>query len=650
MRRISFITWVFALVAAACDSSTAPPVPAGIDVASGDAQTAAVGMELPQPLVVRVLDEAGNPVRGQVVEFRVTAGGGSVSTGSAQTDRNGEARARWTLGTVAGDTQRVEARVGEGAAVVAVFYAVGGPGAAVRATLTPAALSFSSVGDRIPLAVAAYDAYGNPVPDVPASVVSRDGAVVRLDSGAVAVSAGRGTTRIVATLPGGGADSIPAIVQQVPVSIVLVGPSRFPHQAMELMMEGASTTFTAWALDANGYAIDNSSLAWQSEDESVATVSAAGVVTARAAGTTRITARAGTVEATKDLTVLEPINAVAVAAGTKHACSLNASGRVYCWGANEYLQLGNPAPTPTGLSPCIRGPCSWYPVLVNTPVRFVSLTAGSVFTCGLTAAGEQWCWGYGTGVEPRRVDGLPALASLVSRSTCGLTREGEAICWPLTSPTTRGTPVSMSALRFSSFSTAGSHHCGVAVDGVGYCWGENRRGQLGTGDTVARAQATPVAGGLRWSRIETQSDLACGITTDHRVYCWSGPQTSTGPAYGLTPTLVVGDRTVTGLTVGDEHACAVDAAGEGLCWGRTAWNFERRTLWVPAPPAVVGSGFETIAAGGRSYQTLSSIGSFDCAVKTGGAVHCRGVIAYGQTGGAINAGNTFEPISPPRTP
>jgi alpha-tubulin suppressor-like RCC1 family protein len=113
---------------------------------------------------------------------------------------------------------------------------------------------------------------------------------------------------------------------------------------------------------------------------------------------------------------------------------------------------------------------------------------------------------------------------------------------------------------------------------------------------------------------------------------------------------VVGDRTVTQLTVGDEHACAVDAAGEALCWGRTAWNFDRPTLWVPAPPAVVGSGFETIAAGGRSYLSLTSIGSFDCAVKTGGAVHCRGVNAYGQRGGAFTELNSFGPIFPPSTP
>ncbi|HEV3049850.1 MAG TPA: Ig-like domain-containing protein, partial [Longimicrobium sp.] len=567
MRRIPFIPWAFALAAAACDSSTTPPVPpkppvpARIDVVSGDAQMAVVGTELPQPLGVRVLDEVGKPVPGQAVEFRVVAGGGSVSAASAQTDANGEARGRWTLGTVAGDTQRVEARVGQGTAAAAVFSAVGGPGAPVRASLAPASLSFIVVGERIPLAVAAYDAYGNPVPDVPASVVSRDGAVVRLDSGAVAVSAGLGTTRIVAILPGGAADSIPAVVQQaVLVSLRIPGPPGFP-EATEKMLEGASRKFGVRAETADGRTIYDLVVAWRSEDESVATVSAAGVVTARAAGTTRIVARSGTLEATRDLMVLEPIDAVAVAAGGRHACSLNASGRAYCWGANDFLQLGNPAPTPTGTSPCTRGPCSREPVLVNTGVRFVSLAAGFSHTCGLTAAGEAWCWGYGTGVEPRRMDGVPALASLTARGICGLTAEGEAICWPSTSPTTPGIPVSVSSLRFSSFSTTGSYYCGVALDRVGYCWGDNRRGQLGTGDTVARAQPTQIAGGLRWSRIETGYDLACGIATDDRVYCWSGPQTSTGPAYGLTPTLVVGDRTVTQLSVGDEHACAVDATG-----------------------------------------------------------------------------------------
>ncbi|HEV3051086.1 MAG TPA: hypothetical protein VGX50_12305, partial [Longimicrobium sp.] len=72
-------------------------------------------------------------------------------------------------------------------------------------------------------------------------------------------------------------------------------------------------------------------------------------------------------------------------------------------------------------------------------------------------------------------------------------------------------------------------------------------------------------------------------------------------------------------------------------------------LWNRVPPAVVGWGFEVIAAGGRS-SAGPIVTSFDCALKAGREVHCRGVNpVWGQLGGA-DGWSTFAPIAPPRTP
>src|SRR5687768_10505090 len=90
----------------------AGPRPAGppksVTIVSGDLQTGTVGAALPSPLVVRVTDASARPVAGQVVNFRVVKGGGSVFAGAAITNANGLAQERWTLGTVARDTQQVE--------------------------------------------------------------------------------------------------------------------------------------------------------------------------------------------------------------------------------------------------------------------------------------------------------------------------------------------------------------------------------------------------------------------------------------------------------------------------------------------------------------------------------------------------------------
>jgi hypothetical protein len=92
-------------LASACESPTesGPGAPSLVEILSGDLQTNVVaGSELPDALVVRVLDDRGKPLRNQLVSFVVTAGGGSVFAGAALTNADGEARERWRLGTVAG--------------------------------------------------------------------------------------------------------------------------------------------------------------------------------------------------------------------------------------------------------------------------------------------------------------------------------------------------------------------------------------------------------------------------------------------------------------------------------------------------------------------------------------------------------------------
>lgn len=160
------------LALAACSDSMGPKTgpPARLDVVSGDLQTGAAGDELSQPLVVRVVDAKNKPVKGQVVNFLVTAGNGAVFAGTALTNDNGEARERWRLDTTVGDTQRVEARAVDAttgqAQLFAVFRAVGRPGA--PATLTTMRAAAATAVAESPfadsLSVLARDQFGHPVP------------------------------------------------------------------------------------------------------------------------------------------------------------------------------------------------------------------------------------------------------------------------------------------------------------------------------------------------------------------------------------------------------------------------------------------------------------------------------------------------------
>jgi hypothetical protein len=162
------------LALAACDSPTGPDPAssARVQAAGGDLQTAVAGAELPQPLVASVRDARGRPARGRLLDFRVVAGGGSLSAGGASTDANGEARVRWVLGPSTADTQRVEVRAldAAGAALAAdTFRAVAQPDQ--PATLEPigGAARTGAYGTPLAdsLAVVLRDRWGNPVPGVP---------------------------------------------------------------------------------------------------------------------------------------------------------------------------------------------------------------------------------------------------------------------------------------------------------------------------------------------------------------------------------------------------------------------------------------------------------------------------------------------------
>jgi hypothetical protein len=103
------------------DSVTAPRRAVALDVVSGDKQTAPANAELPKPLVVRVTDANGQPVQGQIVNFRVTAGGGSMFAGAGSTNAQGIVQDRWTLGPAG--PQTAEARAVDNTTGAAIVFA-----------------------------------------------------------------------------------------------------------------------------------------------------------------------------------------------------------------------------------------------------------------------------------------------------------------------------------------------------------------------------------------------------------------------------------------------------------------------------------------------------------------------------------------------
>ena len=154
------------------DSGTGPKLagpPASLTIISGDQQQGTVGTQLANPLVVKVVDANGNGVPGQTVNFHVTAGNGSVFAGASTTNGDGVAQERWTLGTVAGATQAVEARAVDNntgqALVFGTFHATALADAAASITILTQPGGTASVGVALAPSpvVRLVDRYGNAV-------------------------------------------------------------------------------------------------------------------------------------------------------------------------------------------------------------------------------------------------------------------------------------------------------------------------------------------------------------------------------------------------------------------------------------------------------------------------------------------------------
>ena len=105
----AFATIVVTSVAAlGCqgDAPTAAGPPVTLQRVSGDGQSAKPGTSLDRPLVARLADADGRPVRRAEVRWSVTAG--TVTPEVSTTDANGDAKTVWQLGN-AGGVQRATA-------------------------------------------------------------------------------------------------------------------------------------------------------------------------------------------------------------------------------------------------------------------------------------------------------------------------------------------------------------------------------------------------------------------------------------------------------------------------------------------------------------------------------------------------------------
>jgi PKD repeat protein len=135
----------------------------GIALVSGNDQSAPVNSVLPDPLVVQVTDEFGNPIPNVTITW-TAEGGGSVSEASTQTGANGQASVTRTLGPVAGQQTTLATAEGlAGSPVTFTHTATAGTAAGVTKVSGDNQSALPGTALPEPLIVEVRDAQGNPI-------------------------------------------------------------------------------------------------------------------------------------------------------------------------------------------------------------------------------------------------------------------------------------------------------------------------------------------------------------------------------------------------------------------------------------------------------------------------------------------------------
>jgi alpha-tubulin suppressor-like RCC1 family protein len=282
----------------------------------------------------------------------------------------------------------------------------------------------------------------------------------------------------------------------------------------------------------------------------------------------------------------------AVSAGSAHTCGLTAAGAAYCWGYNSFGELGDGTTTNYRLTP----------VLVAGGVSFAAVSAGFNHTCGLTAAGASYCWG----------------ANYFGQLGDGGT----------TQP--RWTPVLVAGgVSFAVVSAGTGHTCGLTAAGAAYCWGSNTFGSLGDGTTTGRSTPGLVTGGVSFTAVSAGTGQTCGLTAAGAAYCWGrnfygqlGDGTKTDRS---TPGLVAGGVSFAAVSAGSSHTCGLTSAGATYCWGYNDLGQLGDGTWTTRLTPV-------LVAGGVSFGAVSAGGGHTCGLTATGAAYCWGYNAFGQLG------------------
>jgi alpha-tubulin suppressor-like RCC1 family protein len=368
---------------------------------------------------------------------------------------------------------------------------------------------------------------------------------------------------------------------------------------------------------------------------------------------------------------------VSVSAGREHACALTADGAAWCWGSNEFDQLGAAPADET----CDRADrpiaCRRFAVPVNTTLRFRKISAGGVHTCALGLDDRVYCWGDNLrgalGDPTLRSSATPAPIATTSlfldvaagaQHSCAVRLDGVAACWGFNdwgqvgvgsgAPIIAGPAAIGGSTRYAEITASGDRTCGRAQDGAAFCWGRAWAGISGT-SSDSRRQATPlrVQGTFLFKSVEAGANTTCGVTLDNQAYCWETNSFGTIGDGTVTPSQspqpVGGNHIFVSVRSGTVQTCGIDESFYAFCWGAGA----RGELGTPPVLLHTRCGESRApcartpvrVSGWRQFSAIATgQGNHSCALSFSGNVYCWGAGDMGQRGDGRASFAEWSPV------
>ena len=168
-----------------------------------------------------------------------------------------------------------------------------------RIAIEPAMATLMSIGATVQLIATVFDGNDQPVDGAVVTWQSSDETVATVDDAGLVTALSNGVSRISAR--------IGSVSQSAEVRVMQEAKRIAIEPAMATLMSiGATVQLTATVFDGNDQPVDGAVVTWQSSDETVATVSMQGLVTAVDNGIAKITATSGGASAEIEVNVLVP--------------------------------------------------------------------------------------------------------------------------------------------------------------------------------------------------------------------------------------------------------------------------------------------------------------------------------------------------------